>query len=186
MAVTKEKRLNVNYYRILPEGAPYQLIEGELIMTPAPSPEHQAISANLFRRLVDFVDQKAPGIVLYSPLDVYLDNENAFQPDIIFISKARLTIIKEDGIYGPPDLAIEVLSPSTAHYDLKEKFRVYERTGVREYWIVDPGTKSVEIYTNKDGRFSLVTKAEQGDMIESVLLEGFTIGLDVIFKGAIS
>ncbi len=182
MPLAKEKRLNINYYKILPEGAPYQLIEGELVMTPTPNPRHQIILGRIFRHLSDFADKKTKGFVILSPIDLYLDNENAFQPDIVFISKDRNNIIKEDGIYGPPDLVIEILSPSTAGYDLKEKFRVYERSGVKEYWIVDPETKPVEIYSNIEGRFSLSAKAEEKGEVRSLLLEGFELDIDEIFR----
>lgn len=182
MPLTKEKRLNLNYYKLLPEGAPYQLIEGELIMTPAPNPMHQIISSMLFKRLSHFVDTTKTGIVLYSPIDLYLDDENAFQPDLILILNEKKGIIKEDGIYGPPDLVIEVISPSTASYDIREKFRVYERSGVKEYWIVDPQMSSVEIYFNEDGHFSLITKVEGGGRFESLLLKGFEIDLEELFK----
>jgi Uma2 family endonuclease len=180
MTLVKEKRLSVNYYKILPEGAPYQLIEGELVMTPAPNPRHQIILGNIVEKIRHFV--KGKGIAIFSPVDVYLDDENAFQPDLIFISNERMEIIKKDGIYGAPELVIEILSPSTARYDLKEKFRVYERSGVREYWIIDPDMNSVEMYTNKEARFSLAAKVEEKGEIESVLLKGFVLTLDEILR----
>lgn len=182
MTLVKEKRLTIDYYKILPEGAPYQLIEGELIMTPAPNPRHQIISANLFKKLADFVNGKGMGVILYSPIDVYLGRENAYQPDIVFISKDRQDIIQEDGIYGAPDLVIEILSPSTARYDLREKFRIYEKYGVKEYWIVDPEITSIEIYTKEREHFSLITRAEGKGEVESVLLKGFRLTLDEIFR----
>lgn len=182
MTLVKEKRLTIDYYKILPEGAPYQLIEGELIMTPAPNPRHQIVSANLFKKLADFVNGKGMGVILYSPIDVYLGRENAYQPDIVFISKDRQDIIQEDGIYGAPDLVIEILSPSTARYDLREKFRIYEKYGVKEYWIVDPEITSIEIYTKEREHFSLITRAEGKGEVESVLLKGFRLTLDEIFR----
>ncbi|MFN3479307.1 MAG: Uma2 family endonuclease [Thermodesulfovibrionales bacterium] len=180
MPLTKEKRLTTTYYKLLPEGAPYQLIEGELIMTPAPNPRHQIILGNIVERIRQFT--KASGIVLFSPIDVYLDDENAFQPDLIFIFNARRGIIKEDGIYGPPDLVIEILSPSTAHYDLREKFGVYERSGVKEYWIVDPEINSVEVYFNENGHFSLSQKAERTGSVKSLILKDVEIALYEIFS----
>jgi Uma2 family endonuclease len=100
-------------YRALPEGSPYQLIEGKLIMTPAPKTKHQVISANIYECLRTFVRQHNLGMVLFAPVDVYLDKENAYQPDIFFIDKDRLDILKEEGIYGTPDLIVEILSPAT-------------------------------------------------------------------------
>jgi Uma2 family endonuclease len=182
MTLVKEKRLTIEYYKILPEGAPYQLIEGELVMTPAPNPRHQITSAHLFKKLADFVNGKAMGVILYSPIDVYLGRENAYQPDIVFISKDRQDIIQEDGIYGAPDLVMEILSPSTARYDLREKFRVYEKHGVQEYWIVDPEINSIEIYTKEREHFSLITRAEDKGEVESVLLKGFILTLDEVFR----
>lgn len=180
MPFVKEKRLSINYYKLLPEGAPYQLIEGELIMTPAPNPIHQIILGNIVEKIRQFT--KGKGLVLFSPVDLYLDDENAFQPDLIFIPNEKKHIIKKDGIYGPPDLVIEILSPSTAHYDLREKFRVYERAGVKEYWIVDPEIKSIEVYGRSEGRFSLLIKAEGTAEVKSALLEGFRSSLDEIFS----
>lgn len=182
MPLAREKRLNINYYKILPEGAPYQLIEGELVITPAPNPRHQMVLGRLFKHLFDYCDAKDNGVVLVSPIDVYLDNENAFQPDIIYIARDRQYIIKEDGIYGAPDLVIEILSPSTAGYDLKEKFRVYERSGVREYWIVDPEMNSVEMYSNAQGSFSISSTSEITGKIESPLLDGFSLDKESIFQ----
>lgn len=98
-------------------------------MTPAPNPRNQIILGRLFRKLAEFVEGGSEGLVLLSPIDVYLDDENAVQPDMVFISDLRKEIIRHDGIYGAPDLVIEILSPSTASYDIREKFRVYERTG---------------------------------------------------------
>ncbi len=182
MLTVKEKKQTIKDYKLLPEGAPYQLIEGELIMTPAPNPIHQLISANLFKSIVRHVDEKRLGVLFYSPIDIYLSEENAFQPDIVFISSERRHIIKDDGIYGAPELVIEILSPSTAYYDIKKKFRVYEKGGVKEYWIVDPEMNTVEIYLNEDGHFSLKTKLENKGEIESFILKGFRLTLEEIFS----
>ena len=177
----KEKTNTVKDYKLLPEGAPYQLIEGELIMTPSPNSLHQMISGNLFEMIRKVAKEKCGGTVLYSPIDVYLDEENVFQPDIVFISKERSAIIKEDGIHGAPDIVIEILSPSTAYYDMKKKFRVYERCGVREYWIVDPGMKGVEIFALTDkGEFALSLKVYEKGTVASAVLT-LEIPLQTIF-----
>ena len=181
MPLIKEKKISINYYKLLPEGAPYQLIKGKLIMTPAPNPVHQIILGRFFRTLSEFVEDKKAGMVLFSPVNLYLNDKNAFQPDIIFLSKDGNAVIKRDGIYGAPDIVIEILSPSTAHYDLREKFKVYERTGVREYWIVDPDMKTVEVYINDGGAFSLKYKVEVKGEVGSTVLENFKIKLEEIF-----
>lgn len=181
MPAVKEKH-TIKDYKLLPEGSPYQLIEGDLIMTPAPSSFHQIISANLFKKASIFVDERKEGIVLYSPIDIYLNDENVFQPDIVFISKQRRDIIKDDGIHGAPDLVIEILSPSTAYYDIKKKYKIYEKFGVKEYWIVDPEMKSVELFSlTEQGKFLLSADFTNQGTVKSVILSGFEITLEEIF-----
>ncbi len=181
MAAVKEKKQTIKDYKLLPEGSQYQLITGELVMTPAPSPRHQIISGNLFRKISHFVDEKRAGRILYSPVDVYLGDENAYQPDIVFISKDRQETIRDDGVHGAPDLVIEILSPSTAYYDIRQKFKIYEKYGVAEYWIVDPGTNSIEIYSNEEGRFLATSKAEGQGAVESPLLKGLKLTIEDVF-----
>lgn len=169
-------------YRQLPEGAPYQLIGGELVLTPAPSPYHQIIAFNLGLALGNFVVSRKLGRVLFAPLDVYLTETETYQPDIIFISRDRMDIIEAERINGAPDLVVEILSPTTAYYDLRKKFRVYERYGVKEYWIVDPGEKSVQVFVLKEGRFVLDQEVEGTGEVSSRLLTGFTVALSNIFE----
>src|SRR5699024_7877380 len=104
--------------------------------------------------------------------DVYLGERNAFQPDIVFISNERLSLIQEDGLHGAPDLVIEILSPSTAKYDLEEKKEVYERFGVKEYWTVEPVTRSVQGWLLVEGKFEEMT-AQNGEIPSRLLNEVF-------------
>jgi len=172
-------KATIQDYRELPEGSPYQLIEGELVMSPAPKPMHQIVSGNLFKILSKFTEGK--GILLYAPVDVYLDEENAFQPDLIFISNERKDILKEDGVYGAPDLVVEILSPSTAYYDLRKKKEVYERSGVKEYWIVDPEMKTVEVYVKDKGKFKLAEEVKERGKFRSKIIENLEVDLEDIF-----
>ena len=175
---TLEKKTVVDY-EALPEGSPYQLIEGELVMSPAPAPDHQVVSGNIYLLLRMAVRGK--GVVLYSPLDVYLDLENAYQPDIVVILKGSKAKITRKGVYGPPDVVVEILSPSTAYYDLRVKKKVYERAGVREYWIVDPMERSLEIYTNSEEGFKLTSRVvEKGKVFSKVL--DIDLDLEEVFK----
>lgn len=175
------KRYTYEDYEKLPEGAPYQLIGGELIMTPSPVPYHQIVSREIGFELLKFIKEKKLGEVLFAPIDVYLSETETYQPDIIFISKDKLNIIGEKKIEAAPDLVIEILSPSTAYYDLKHKRRVYETSGVKEYWIVDPMEKSVEVYENPGAEFKLFSNARQSGTVHSKLLDGFGIGIEKIF-----
>lgn len=168
-------------YSRLPEGAPYQLIGGQLIMTPHPTPYHQEISMKLAFTLRNFVQKNSLGHVYFAPLDVYLGDKDVYQPDIIFIRKEREAIIGEINIEGPPDIVVEILSPTTAYYDLRKKFKVYEQCSVSEYWIIDPQLKKVEVYENKNIKFQIYSEAETERNISSKILEGFTISLADIF-----
>lgn len=178
----KKKTCTFKDYEQLPEGAPYQLIGGELIMTPSPVPYHQDILRKLGFKLVTFIEEKKLGKVYYAPLDVYFSNTDTYQPDIIFISKERLNIIGEKKIEGPPDLVIEILSPATAYYDLRTKKDVYEQSGVKEYWIADPIQKTIEVFVNKKGRFEPFSSAKGEGEIKSELLTGFSIALKEILE----
>jgi len=161
-------------YAKLPEGAPYQLIGGKLVRTPAPSTRHQDILKKILARLYSF-EEKGLGKAFCAPIDVYLEETETYQPDIIFISKERLAIIEEERIKGAPDLVIEILSPSTAYYDLKKKFKLYEKHGVKEYWIVDPEDKSIVVYENREGKFTLTQEVVEKGRIQSKALPGFEL-----------
>jgi Uma2 family endonuclease len=185
MLSTEKKRYTYKDYQELPEGAPFQLINGELVMTPAPTPYHQLISSRLEWELMK-LKEKVGGEVLHAPIDVYLAETETYQPDILFISKDRFGIIGEQKIEGAPDLIVEILSPSTAYYDLKAKMRVYESSGVREYWLVDPMEQSVEIYENRERSFHLADKAllepKSGkSTVSSKLFSQLNIDLGTIF-----
>jgi len=182
MPAVKEKH-TIKDYKLLPEGAPYQLIEGELVMVPAPNTFHQAISLNIIKKLSPYVDKKMAGILLYSPVDIYLNEENVYQPDIIFISRERKDIVKDDGIHGAPDMVIEILSPSTAYYDMKKKFKIYEKFGVKEYWIVDPEMKNVELFSlSEQGKYVMNADVTGEGTVKSGILNEFEITLEDVFR----
>lgn len=177
-----EKVYTYEDYTKLPEGAPYQLIGGRLVMTPAPSTYHQIISARLMMKFADFAQRKGVGLVLYAPIDVYFEETETYQPDIVFISRERLNIIADERIKGAPDMIIEILSPRTAYYDLKKKFKVYERHGVREYWIVDPEDRSIAVYENREGEFTLAWEVTRKGKIESKVILGFELEVETIWN----
>ena len=181
IAIPKKKKYTYEDYAKLPEGAPYQLIGGELIITPAPTPYHQRISRKIEFLLIEYVEKNELGEVFDAPIDVYFEETETYQPDIIFISKERLNIIGETKIKGAPDLIIEILSPATAYYDLGRKYEVYEKNGVKEYWIVHPERKSIEIYQNQEGQFKLIQIAKEKDTVNSSLFKDFELNLEKIF-----
>lgn len=182
IAAGGEKTYTYKDYAALPEGAPYQLIGGELVLTPAPGTYHQVVSMKLEFEMARYVLERNLGLVLYAPVDVYLGETDTYQPDLIFISRERMHIIEPARINGAPDLVVEILSPATAYYDLRKKFRVYERCGVREYWVVDPEEKVIEVFALKEGKFVLVQRAEGTGEVSSGVIEGFTVSVESIFS----
>ncbi len=181
MELTDKTSYTRHDYAALPEGAPYQLIEGQLVLSPSPTLTHQTLIGRLHILLHTYVEEHQLGMVFFSPLDVYLTETNAFQPDLIFVSNERLSILG-DHVEGAPDLAIEVLSPSTARYDLKQKKAVYEVTGLSEYWILDPATQSVRIFTNTDDGFLLNQHLTGEGGIVSRILKGVFIEISELFR----
>lgn len=180
--VIEEKKIyTYEDYLKTPDDKRYELIEGDLIMTPSPRPYHQWISKNIEFELEKFIREKKMGKIFHSPCDVYFDDANVLQPDILFISEDRLGIIGEKNIQGAPDLVIEILSESTAYRDLVKKKKVYSEFGVKEYWVVDPEEKTIEIYTLKDMVFVLAGSFSKSEILKSTLLEGFTMNLEVVF-----
>ncbi len=168
-------------YLLLPEDKRYEIIEGELIMVPAPIPYHQDIFRNLFRVLTEYTESKKLGKVYSAPIDVVLSDENIVQPDILFIFKKRFSIIAEKNIQGAPDLVVEISSPSTRERDRLLKRKLYAKFGVREFWLVDVEKKEVEVLTLKGKGFEKVGFYTRNETLLSPLLQGLKISVNEIF-----
>ena len=168
--------LTVEDYRSLPEAGPrYQLIEGDLYMAPAPNRFHQEISRNLQVKLFLYLRESGLGKIFDAPFDVYLDETNVYQPDLVVVLNDRLAILTEAGVEGAPNLVIEILSPKTRRLDLEQKRKAYPRFGVQELWIIDPEPKLTTQYRfAPDGSATAVTIPES-DRLTSPLLPGFSI-----------
>jgi len=130
----------------LPEGTLCQLINNKLIMSPAPQNLHQVILNDINIEISLFLRKNKIGEVRIAPFDVHFSKENILQPDMVFIKNENMNKIRSKGLFGSPDLVIEILSPSTSQLDFEEKRLVYERYGVQEYFIIDPGSKTVYAY----------------------------------------
>lgn len=131
----------------MPETGPrYQLVEGDLLMSPAPNRYHQDISRNLEYQLLRYLESHPFGILYHAPFDVYLDDINVFQPDIAVILNANRGILNDAGTEGAPDLIVEILSPKTRRIDLDPKKKVYARAGVKELWIIDPEPQRIDVF----------------------------------------
>jgi Uma2 family endonuclease len=181
MAVAPSLRFTYEDYLLLPEDRRYEILDGDLFMTPAPTPYHQRVSLNLTFILLRHVREKSLGEVLEAPCDVVLSKTDILQPDILFVAADRLSIIGEKYISGPPDLVVEVLSPATADRDTDLKTKIYARFGVKEMWIADPDAKTVAVLTNSGEGFRQEGLFRQGELLRSPLLPALTIPLDEIF-----
>jgi len=171
-----------DYLELPSDGKIYEIIGGKLFMTPAPTPKHQKISRNIEILMWDYVRKNKLGEVYYAPIDVTFDELNTVQPDLLYISRERSHIIKEKGIFGAPDLIVEILSPHSINTDVKRKKQIYERFAVKEYWIVDTDEKKVEIYIMQGGKYELKGIYLGQDIIESWQIEDLKISLEEIFE----
>lgn len=153
-------------YEALPaDGRRYELHEGELSVTPAPSPLHQQVIRNLSLILHQHVQTHGLGEILFSPIDCILSDSTIVQPDIVYLERQRLSAISARGIEGAPSLVVEVLSPSTTQIDRGVKFQLYARHEVPSYWIVDPEVRSIEAYRLTGGAYQLEARMQGSDPI---------------------
>jgi Uma2 family endonuclease len=179
MAVLRPRK-TIEDYMSLPEGVRAELIDGEIFMSPSPKYRHQQIQKRLSRLLDDFVTSQALGEICVPPLDVHLLSGDVVQPDIIFVAAANRGIVQE-WIRGVPDLLVEIVSPEGAERDRIVKRDLYARNGVREYWLVDDATRSVEILTLSQGRYAPYGFFEEGDCATSVVLPGLALPVRDLF-----
>jgi Uma2 family endonuclease len=184
---SRQKKLTWAEFRELeiPEGdtSIYELINGEIVKRSSPNTPHQRASFNLTGYFFNFNKKKKLGSFFTAPLDVYLDDYNAgIQPDLLFVSKDRDFIIVEgNGIVGTPDLVVEIVSKGSVVNDRVTKKDLYERFAVKEYWIVDVRSKTVEVYVMDSDRYQLFSFAEEEGVIKSAVLTGFKLNVKNIF-----
>lgn len=168
-------------YMQTPDDIRYELLDGELILSPSARTAHQRASRDISHPLITFVEQNGLGEVFIAPYDVVLDNFNVVQPDILFVSNERSHIITDLNIQGAPDLAIEILSPSTAHRDRTQKRDLYARCGVPEFWLADADAGSVLVLTLDGEEYRVAGIYTKGQTLTSPLLEGFSLNVDDVF-----
>jgi len=165
-----------------------ELIRGKIFkMTPAPSASHQRVSRELLVQIADFLKGKKCE-VFTAPFDVVLPvegksfeaSDRVVQPDICVICDASK--IKEQGCFGAPDWIIEILSPHTAKKDLQDKFSLYEESGVREYWIVEPRNQTVEVFVLVENNYHRVQTYVHEDFVSSSTLKGLKVSLGQVFE----
>jgi Uma2 family endonuclease len=165
----------------LPENSPYELINGKLIFMKSPVDIHQKISIRLSSAIFQYVDEKNLGEVRCAPLDVHFDEENIYQPDLMYISIARTNIIQR-WVMDAPDFVVEILSEGNPKHDKVKKKKIYGKYGVTEYWIVYPKEEQIEVYHNKRNSMKLVQTVGKTGQIASKAITGFVLEVEKIFK----
>ena len=160
----------------------WELLNGELLMVPSRDTVHQGVLTHLATLLHTFVQESDLGRVYLAPTDVVLSDTNVVQPDLLFLSREREQIITYANIQGAPDLAVEIVSPSTDERDRTVKRKLYAEHGVKEYWLVDPDAMTVTVLVLQESDFEEAGVYSKGQTLTSPTLEGFSVNLDDIFR----
>ena len=162
----------------LPEdGNRYEILDGELVMTPPPAIRHQVVSSNLNACLREHVIANGLGIVLYAPVAVRLDQTTIAEPDLVFVATDRMSIISKLSIDAAPNLVVEIVSPSTERRDRTVKAQLYAKLGVDHYWIVDPETCRLEAFERERDAYREAAVVEGETVFEPALFPGLRIEL---------
>ncbi|MGO8786829.1 MAG: Uma2 family endonuclease [Terriglobia bacterium] len=173
-----DTRLTYDDFCLMPEdGKRYEIIDGELFVTPSPRILHQIVVSRLSSELLTFVRRAGLGRVLVAPVDVVFSEFDVVEPDIVYVSKERVSVLTEKNLQGAPDLAIEVLSESTERRDRTTKLKLYGKFGVQEYWIIDPYGPSAEIYRRGEEGLELFANLSSVDTLASPMFPGFSVPL---------
>ena len=172
-----------DYLALPDDGRRYEIIEGVLYVSNAPNAAHQLVVHALDRRIGNFIDERKLGRLIPAPFEVHLtERSRPVQPDLIFVRADRWPGSGIRFFEGTPDLVIEVLSPSSVRTDRVVKFTAYEQAGVPEYWIVNPGAQTIEVYTLSGGEYGLVGEFTGGQNVQSPVLDGLTLAVSSVFQ----
>lgn len=181
MAHELKRKLEYSDLQVTPDdGRRYELVRGELLVTPSPTTRHQRVSKRLFLHMVEYFESRSIGEVLYAPVDVILTNQDVFVPDLLVVADAET--VSRRGIERPPLLVVEILSPSTRGQDRGVKAQRYAELGVLHYWIVDPEATRVECYRLADGVFETRIDAQDETTIEHPDFEGLVLDVAALWR----
>jgi Uma2 family endonuclease len=178
-------KLTYDDFLLFPDdGKRHELIDGEHYVTPSPSRKHQAIVWNLITMIGPYLESHPVGRAFAAPFDVVFSNFDVVEPDLLFISNARLDVLTTKNVQGAPDLVVEIGSPSTRRRDEIIKRKLYERFGVEEYWVIDPEIETIAVYRHVGETYQRVLElaVERNDTLVTPLLPQLTLPLQQIFK----
>jgi Uma2 family endonuclease len=167
------------------DGQRHELIDGEHYVTPSPNTKHQRVSGNLFLMIGSWLEQHPIGRTFYAPYDVIFSNFDVVEPDLLYLSNERMAeVVTPQHVRGAPEIVIEIGSPGTRKRDETIKKHLYERSGVSEYWVVDPELDVVRIYRRSEEGFgrAIELSSETDDTLTTPLLPGLEMPLKRIFR----
>ena len=173
---TEQRRLtadDLDLVHAVREGDRVDLIGGEAFVTPAPDRDHQSALRNFLALILAALRANPSGEVWFAPYDVRLSEHDVVQPDLLYLAKERLSLSTQRGVLGPPDLVVEALSPATRDLDLGARRDLYERSGVREYWVLDPRAETVTLLRLADGSFA--EAASEDGRLRSTVVPGLVV-----------
>lgn len=179
-----DKKYTYQDYLEMPEepGYLFEVLDGRLVKEPAPSVPHQRASRRLQRILEDYFWTVDPeGEIFYAPLEVTLDDTNVVQPDILYVSGEQKAVVEYARVGGSPALIVEILSPSTIRKDRLKKLQIYQRAGVKHYWLVNPEEKTLECYSLREGLFAVVASGMDEDIVEHPEFPGLSVNLKALW-----
>ncbi|MCA0452589.1 MAG: Uma2 family endonuclease [Chloroflexi bacterium] len=179
--VPRIRMTDAEYFELPPQSQPIELINGELVVNPAPVPRHQNVMLNTAFVLKDLLPIVG-GKVFAAPLEVYLGQGQIPQPDVMWIAPDSKCIIDDKRLMGPPDLVVEIFSPGSVVNDRGDKFDLYQRYGVREYWMIDPSEEYIEVFTLVNNLFIRQGIYATGKQFTSPVLGGAVIDTTKIFE----
>jgi Uma2 family endonuclease len=181
-----DRRLTYDDYVLFPDdGRRHELIDGKHYVTPSPNLRHQVLTGRLYFEIESYLRQhKGVGQVFIARLDVVFTKWDVVEPDLLYVAKDRSDILTELNVQGAPSLVIEILSPGTRRMDEQRKRLLFDRGGVREYWIVDGKRDIVQLFARQeDGTFPRVAQLsrEHADVLTTPLMPGLSIALTELF-----
>jgi Uma2 family endonuclease len=183
MTVSSSRKLTYEDYVLLPdeEGQRYEIIDGELFVTPSPIEKHQRIVVNFVRIIGNYVFEHRCGRLYVAPFDVVLSRHDVVQPDLLYLTKEHASVLTEKNVQGAPDFVIEVLSEGKGRWDEGLKLRRYQQFGVAEYWVVDPKRDRIRVYLRRNERLELAAEGGAGDTLVSAFFPGLDISVNDVF-----
>ncbi len=182
-AIQKNKRWTYDDYINLPDDHNiYEIIEGNLYMTPAPTPKHQNVSLNLAFLIKRYLKEHLIGKIYESPIDVLLGQQTVVQPDVLFILTENLSIITDKNIQGAPDLVIEIYSPGTIQKDRILKVKSYAKFGVKHLWLIDPDNQTLEAFELDKETYRLVECLAGEEVFYPSIFPGLNIPLKELWE----